>query len=195
MTASANMTAFKTNIGTGLVRPNQFQVSLNFPTFVADGVNRSLRGQFLCRATSLPGSTVAPIPVYYQGRAFNVAGERQFQPWTVTIYNEDFNLRDALVQWSHGINNIHNNSGFIMPRDYQVELFVSQLNRNGSVLKSVKMVNAFPIDISPIELDWENNAQIEMFQCTFVYDWYRETDINPDSSLAIDAGPIVTPLQ
>lgn len=186
MTTASNMNAFKQQIGTGLVRPNQFVVTLQFPNFVTDGRDQALRSQFLCRATSLPASTVAPIPVFYNGRAFNVAGEREFQPWTVAIYNEDFQLRNALLRWSNGINNINNNSGYIMPKDYQIGVTVSQLNRNGSVLKSVQLVNAFPVDVSAIELDWENNAQIEMFQTTFVYDWYHETDVNPDGNLISD---------
>jgi hypothetical protein len=182
MASTASMLGFKANIGTGLVRPNQFRVRLQFPAFVTDGVANSIRGEFLCRATSLPASTVAPIPVFYNGRAFNVAGEREFQPWTVAIYNEDFQLRNALIRWSNGINNITNNSGILTPRDYQINLIVEQLDRNGDILKQITIVNAFPVDISAIELDWENNAQIEMFQTTFVYDWYHDNNVNPDTT-------------
>lgn len=186
MTSSANMTAFKQQIGTGLVRPNQFKVTLDFPErLVTAGQYVSQRAEFLCRATSLPASTVAPIPVFYNGRAFNVAGEREFQPWTVAIYNEDFQIRDALIQWQHGINNINNNSGEIQPSQYQVDVSVTQLDRNGFPMKTVTMVNAFPVDISAIELDWENNAQIEMFQATFVYDWYHDSGVNPDQNARV----------
>ena len=182
MSSVANMQKFRSNIGNGLIRPNQFRCFINLPNFVASRSAAQNRIEFSCRAASLPGSTVAPIPVYYQGRAFNVAGERQFQPWTVTIYNEDFNIRDALVQWSHAFNNINDNSGIIQPAIYQSDLFVQQLDRNGENKKVIQMVHAFPIDISPIELDWENNAQVEMFQCTFVYDWFHDEAVNMDAS-------------
>lgn len=199
MASTQNMFNFKANIGSGLVRPNQFRCTVQIPEYIRNSANVSTQTTFMCRAASLPGSTVAPIPVYYRGRAFNVAGERQFQPWTVTIYNEDFNIRNALVAWSNAINNIGNNSGLIQPAKYQRSILVDQLDRgtingpnphgsnpDGNILKQIRMVHAFPVDISPIELDWENNAQVEMFQCTFVYDWYHDLDVNPDGA---DAGP------
>lgn len=180
MASTANMSKFKGNIGTGLVRPNQFICTLD----ILGNPDAAKNSQFLCRAASLPGSTVAPIPVYYRGRAFNVAGERQFQPWTVTIYNENFWLRDALVNWSNSINNISNNTGILAPKEYQKRITVQQLDRNEGVMKTIEMVSAFPVDISPIELDWENNAQVEMFQCTFVYDWYYDMGVNPEQNSA-----------
>ncbi len=176
------MLKFRSQIGSGLIRPNQFRVTLQFPTFIADGTNISVSSQFLCRATSLPASTVAPIPVYHRGRPINVAGEREFQPWSVAIYNEDFKLRNALLTWSHAINNIHNNTGLIRPADYKMIAIVEQLDRNDDVSKTVVLEGAFPVDISAIELDWENNNQVEMFQCTFVYDWFYEGDVSSNQT-------------
>jgi hypothetical protein len=54
---------------------------------------------------------------------------------------------------------------------------VTQLDRNGTELKTVRLVDAMPIDIGAIELDWENNNQVEVFQCTFVYNWFEDADI------------------
>jgi hypothetical protein len=50
------------------------------------------------------------------GRPINLGGEREFQPWTVQVYNENFLIRDALVRWSNGFNNIADNSGETSPR-------------------------------------------------------------------------------
>jgi hypothetical protein len=174
----SDMLKFRSQIGSGLIRPNQFKVTLQFPKFITGGKNLSKSAQFLCRATSLPASTVAPIPVYHRGRPINVAGEREFQPWSVAIYNEDFKLRNALLTWSHAINNIHNNTGLIRPADYKMIAIVEQLDRNDDIPKVVTLEGAFPVDISAIELDWENNAQVELFQCTFVYDWFYESDVS-----------------
>lgn len=177
----ATINDFKTKIGTGLIRPNQFIVTIQFPNIPGiDAGKAATESQFMCRAASLPSSTVAPIPVYYRGRAINVAGERQFQPWTVAIYNEDFSIRNSLVKWSNYINNINDNTGQIQPASYKMKVTVEQLDRNGTKIKGIFLEGAFPIEISAIELDWENNAQIEMFQCTFVYDWYHDSGVNPD---------------
>ena len=174
----ANISAFRASIQTGLVRNNQFRVDLNFPAFVQGSTASSALGQFHCKAASLPASNVAPVPVFYQGRSINVAGERDFQPWTIVVYNENFLIRDTFERWSNGINNISNNSGIIQPAVYTTDMRVKQLDRNGTILKEVTMINAFPIEISPIQLDWEANNQIEMFEVTLVYDYYVSSGVN-----------------
>ena len=110
--------------------------------------------------------------MFYRGRPVNFAGERTFQPWTITIYNEtSFNIRNAFEQWSHGIQNLNTTEGIVNPRDYQVDMAVHQLDRNGATVKSYKFVDAYPITISTIQLDYDN-PQIEMFDVTFVYNYW-----------------------
>lgn len=174
----ADIAAFRASVVNGLVRPNAFRVELSFPSFVTNGTTASILGQFHCKATQLPASVTNHIPVFYQGRPINVMGERQFEPWTVVIYNENFLVRDALVRWSNGINNIENNTGIIQPQLYQTDVTVKQLGRNGDVIKTVKLIDAMPIQVSPIELDFENNQQVEMFSCTFVYNYFTESGVN-----------------
>lgn len=173
-----NITGFKSSITSGLVRPNTFEVNLNFPAFVQGGTDATILGQFHCKAASLPESTVAPIPVYFQGRAVHVAGERSFQPWSVSVYNENFQIRDALERWMHGINDLGNNSGIIQPALYQTDMRVVQLDRNGTELKEVKLINAFPIQIDPVQLDFDATNAVEVFNVTFVYDWYESSSVN-----------------
>lgn len=174
----ADISGFRASVVNGLVRPNSFRVELDFPAFVTGGAAAVGLGTFHCKAAQLPASNVNPIPVFYQGRSINVAGERTFDPWTVVVYNENFLVRDALTRWSHGINNIDNNTGVIQPALYQKDLVVKQLSRNGDVLKSIKLIDAMPIQVSPIELDFENNAQVEIFTCTFVYNYFTESNVN-----------------
>lgn len=174
----ANVSAFKSTLKTGLVRPNTFRVDLTFPTFVGSGIEASALGQFHCKGATLPESTLAHIPVFFQGRAVNVMGEREFQPWTIAIYNEDFLIRDTFERWMHGINNLGDNTGIVAPSQYQADLFVSQLDRAGDVIKSYRIMNAMPIQISPITLDFEANNQVEVFEVTFAYDYYESSGIN-----------------
>ena len=173
-----NITGFRASLPNGLARPNTFEVNLNFPAFVRGGADATKLGQFHCKGASLPESIVNPIPVYFQGRPVHVAGERQFSPWTVTIYNENFVIRNALERWSHGMNDLGNNGGIVQPALYTTDLQVKQLDRNGVPMKTVKIVNAFPIAIGPIQLDFEATNQVEVFECTFQYDWYESSSIN-----------------
>ena len=95
----ANISDFKAQLTGGGARANQFRVELSFPSFVTLGAIAGVQAQFLCNAAQLPSSTIEPITVLYRGRPVNFAGERTFQPWTISVYNDtNFNIRNALEQ-------------------------------------------------------------------------------------------------
>ena len=76
-----------TLIGGG-ARPNLFQVDLT--SFPGSGDNGYSSDNFsiLCKAAQLPASNVASIDVPFRGRILKVAGDRTFEPWTITIIND-----------------------------------------------------------------------------------------------------------
>jgi len=169
----ANIADSKAQMIGGGARPNQFRVELSFPSYVTLGVVAGQRAQFLCKAAQLPASTIETLPVLYRGRPVNFAGERTFQPWTVTIYNDTtFGIRNALEQWQSGIQNYNTTNGRVNPTDYQVDLNVHQLDRNGAIIKSYKFVDAFPTTISAVGLDYEQQNAIEQFDVEFQYNFF-----------------------
>jgi hypothetical protein len=173
----ANIADFKAQMIGGGARPNQFRVELTFPSFVTLGVIAGQRAQFLCRAASLPASTIETISIPYRGRPVNFAGERSFQPWTVSIYNDTtFNIRNALEQWQSGIQQYNTTNGRTNPTDYQVDLSVHQLDRNGATIKSYKFTDAFPTNIGAITLDYEQQNAIEQFDVEFVYNFFTSNE-------------------
>ena len=169
----ANIADFKAQMIGGGARPNQFRVELSFPSYVTLGVVAGQRAQFLCKAAQLPASTIETLPVLFRGRPVNFAGERTFQPWTVTIYNDTtFGIRNALEQWQSGIQNYNTTNGRVNPTDYQVDLNVHQLDRNGAIIKSYKFVDAFPTTFSAVGLDYEQQNAIEQFDVEFQYNFF-----------------------
>jgi hypothetical protein len=168
---------FKGNLLGGGARANQFRVELTFPSFVAAGTLAGAKAQFLCRSASLPASTVNPIPVPFRGKQVKVAGERQYSDWSVQIYNDtDFLIRNAFEQWSNGIANHTQVGGLVTPAQYQSDMTVNQLDRNGLVLKSYKIVNAWPVNIGEIQLDYAQDGQIEEFPVQFTFDYWIALD-------------------
>ncbi len=169
----ANIADFKAQMLGGGARPNQFRVDLTFPSYVSLGPIAGARAQFLCKAAQLPASTIENIPVLYRGRPVNFAGERTFQPWTITVYNDtSFGIRNAMEQWQSGIQNYNATNGRVNPTDYQVDLQVHQLDRNGATIKSYTFVDAFPTAISAVALDYEQQNAIEQFDIEFTYNFF-----------------------
>ena len=169
----ANISDFKAQLIGGGARANQFRVELAFPTYVAAGPIVGIKSQFLCKAAQLPASTIENVPLQYRGRAVNIAGERTFAPWAITVYNDtDFAIRNAMENWSNGVQNLTSTNGRVNPRDYQVDLLVHQLDRNGAIVKTYKFVDAYPTEIGAIALDFDSANTIETFDVTFQYNYW-----------------------
>jgi hypothetical protein len=176
----ANISDFKAQLTGGGARANQFRVELAFPSFVPAGPVVGLKSQFLCKGAQLPASTLENIPLQYRGRAVNIAGERTFAPWTISVYNDtDFAIRNAMETWSNGIQSLQTTNGIVNPRDYQVDLMVHQLDRNGATVKTYRFIDAYPTEVGAIALDYDQANQIETFDITFTYNyWTSNTATN-----------------
>jgi hypothetical protein len=195
----ANIADFKAQMIGGGARPNQFRVELAFPSFVTLGIIAGQRAQFLCKAAQLPASTVENLPVLYRGRPVNFAGERTFQPWTISVYTDTtFNIRNAFEAWQNGIQNYSATTGRVNPRDYQVDLNVHQLDRNGGIIKSYRFVDAYPTAISAIGLDYEQQNAIEQFDVEFTYNYFTsastEGGVNINISVDTPIGSFPLPV-
>ena len=196
---------FKTKLINGGARPNLFLVRLNFPTTLntiadiepVDSSNViTERAEFLVKTAQLPASTIGTIDVPFRGRMLKVAGDRTFEPWSVTVVNDgQFGIRKAFETWSRGINALTENVSQLGFGDdnpgYCVDLEVFQLGRDGKtpnktptsmnaqgrdgmeVIRAYKFYDAWPSSLSAIDLSYESNDQIEEFTVEFQYNYYE----------------------
>ena len=162
---------FKSKLRGGGARPNLFKATLNFPAYAGGDVELS---SFLCKTAQLPVSEMALVNVPFRGRQLKIAGDRTFQNWTVTIINDtDFNVRDAMERWMNGINAHAANTGFSNPVDYEADLSVDQLDRNGDVLKTYNFRGCFPVNVGEIALSYETNDVVEEFTVEFAIQYWE----------------------
>lgn len=178
-----NVERFKSALTNGGARPNQFAVQLSFPTYVTGATLAVARAPFLVSVAELPGQTVNPAIVQYRGREVKFVGDRVYAPWTITVLNDaEMSIRTAMEQWMNGMEDYANKFGRLQPSEYQRDMQVFQLDRNGNALKSYNIINAFPVDLSPVALDFGANDQISSFTVTFQYQHFT-TSNNPLGSI------------
>jgi len=162
---------FKSKLRGGGARPNLLKATLNFPAYAGGDVELS---SFLCKTAALPVSEMALVTVPFRGRQLKIAGDRTFANWTVTIINDtDFSVRDAMERWMNGINAHQANTGLSNPVDYEADLSVDQLDRNGDVLKTYNFRGCFPTNVSEIALSYETNDVIEEFTVEFAIQYWE----------------------
>lgn len=162
---------FKSKLVGGGARANLFKATINFPAYAGGDVELT---SFLCKTAALPASNVAMIPVPFRGRQLKIAGDRVFEPWTITIINDvNSSIRDSFERWMNGINQHNNNTGLTNPTDYQADMVVEQLNKAGEVTKRYDFRGAFPTNISEIAVSYDAENAIEEFTVTLEYQYWE----------------------
>ena len=182
MSTAFNVDQFKAALVSGGARPNQFAVQLSFPTYVTGSANAVRRAPFLVSVAELPGQTINPAVVQYRGREVRFAGDRTYNPWTITVLNDaDMSIRNSMEQWMNGMDDLVTKIGRLNPVEYQRNLDVFQLDRNGRILKSYKIINAFPIDVSPVGLDFGANDVLSTFTVTWTFQHFTTSQSTGNS--------------
>ena len=200
--SSLPITDFRNRIG-DLARPNLFHIEMGFPDIatknpfiggepgsVADveqalAGNKGNNGQsnavtaglttVLAKAANIPASTVGVIDVPYRGRVLKIAGDRTFEPWTVTVLNDEgFALRSKFEAWSSRIQDMQENlQHFDDIQDYQKDAFVRQYDRQGNITRSYKFASIWPSNISAIDLAWDSNDTPEEYTVEFQVQYWE----------------------
>ena len=167
------ITDFKSKLSGGGARSNLFEVVLSFPDAAPADANVLDKSRFLVKSAAMPASTVTPLPVAFRGRTLNVAGDRTFETWTITIINDtDFSIRSAFENWMNTINKVSDNTGVTDPALYQADAFVYQLDRDGSTLRAYHFYDLFPTNISAIQLDYGTDG-IQEFTVEMQVLWWE----------------------
>ena len=200
--AIKTLSNFKNKLVTGGARPNLFEANIVFPESLTTAANFWKAGpqeafQFFCKATSMPASSIGVVDIPFRGRILKVAGDRTFEPWTVTVINEeDFAIRDSFEKWANAINNLVTGAGEQNPNNYMGSGEIRQLSRKASgkgfagaegetektqeVTKVYKVKDIWPSEISSIDLSYDSSDAIEEFTVTFQVEYITSIGVQSD---------------
>ena len=162
----ATIDQFKANlIGVG-PRNNRFEVFIP---------RTGTKIQFLCKTAALPGQTITPFELPYNGLSFKLAGDRTFEDWAVTIYNDtEFSARTAVEQWMQDIVPLADSTLASTGYEYMVDkATVTQLGRDDAVLATYEFFNMWPTTLGQIELDTEGGDALTTTDVTFAYSHFE----------------------
>ena len=199
------ITNFRDKLIGGGARPNMFEVNITLPEQIAPNGDISQDMRFLVKGAEIPAAVIGNIPVPFRGRVLPVAGDRTFDPWTVTIINDaSFDIRRVMEEWSNLINDLQFDVGDINPADYQTKAEVFQLSRQsqgsggqsagkgGEIIQTLRTYNfegIYPTEVSSIALDYGATDQVEEFQVTFNYlFWTTDLPGLPKGVESVSAG-------
>ena len=172
-----------------MARPNLFQVSIYLPKTqltplqpVNDALVTSTQEnegqgttsldeltQFMVKAASFPASTIGVVEVPFRGRQLKIAGDRTYEPWSVTVLNDEgFTIRQQMETWAQTIQEYKiNGSSAQNTGEYMGRAIVDQLSRDGEIIKQATLEGIWPSNISALDLDWGTNDTPEEYTVEF----------------------------
>jgi hypothetical protein len=146
----------------GGARPNRFKV------VVTGGGSSFTDLEFLCRSATQPASTLGEVAVPYQGRTYKIPGDRTFEDWTITVYNDnDHSVRKELEKWHDRMNKYEENTTTGSMASIMGNATVTQQDQNAGMLHEYQLEGIWPSEIGAIDLAWDNNDAIEEFTVTW----------------------------
>lgn len=173
----------KTTLGIG-ARPNLFNVAINFPAGITE--LKQIVGDkidILCKGAAIPSMTLGVIEVPFRGgRRVKIPGDRTWGDWTATFISDNGHLvRGAMVAWtdfikahdydSNSFRNLSVTGGATGDAPYYADILIKHLKQDGTVSRTYKLYDAFPTDVSAIDLSFDSTDTISEFTVTFQYHW------------------------
>lgn len=185
---------FIQNIGQG-VKPNMFSIDIQWPTGNLEGGVPSDASEkdlinVLCKSAALPASNLGVIEVPFRGRTVKIAGDRTFDTWTATFFNDkDMMIRSYFEAWLESMNTHEGNyaPNFIPNQTdgYMCDVKVKQLEKHGveggQILREYTLKHAFPTNVSQIDLAYDSNDQVEEFSVEFQYSYWLVNEPTTDN--------------
>ena len=165
--ASNSVNNFVNALKGGGARANQFRVE--FPAL--DGSSGLM--EFMARGAQIPAVTMGEVTVPYRGRQVFVPGDRTYDAWTITVFNDTgFTIRSALENWQNQIQDIGaSTTARLEGMSVYRSASVHHLGRNGELLRTYRLFNCWPTTVDAIDLAFDTNDAVEEFGVTFRFNY------------------------
>jgi hypothetical protein len=174
-----SISSFREQIG-AVARPNLWYCKL----FVATSDVAAARGQldtltFRCEKAEIPGRTIATLDDTGSGPALKMPYEVNYNDMEITVIcSTDMAERDYFEEWMNKIVYPGKNTRAGLVNYYSNfakgnSLELAQLGDQGEALITYVLYDVYPIQISPMNLSWEENNTYQRFNVTLNYRYYR----------------------
>ena len=151
-----------------LARPNRFTAAVTFPASLTKN-NTTLD----CETAELPGLTYATTEQKFGSNPIEKYPYHvQFNDINLTfIVREDMDIKKNMDNW---MNLISSNSGynFKYKKDYAGTITITQYSLKDSPIYQVKLIDAYPISVNQLDLDWSNEGYHKL-TVVFAYTYWE----------------------
>ena len=168
---------FKSSFTTDLARPNRFDVRIPVPlvlfgTPYVSSENLSYR----CEIAQLPGRTFETTERKTYGPIQKIPHLTSFTDIDLTfLVDDDMKQKYMFDSWLEQINPLNtNNYGY--RNEYSTTITINQYDVENKLSYSVDLLEAFPISVNQMDLDWSNDG-LHKLSVTFAFTKWKNNSL------------------
>jgi len=170
-----NVNDFKARIGGRLASPANFRVLFS-GAILKGGSDRMLA--LLCNSTQLPGRSLDTNEYTTHGPIRKYPYQNVYDDVTFSFYcEESMGVSELFHEWHSFICDNNTTNEFSYYEDYVSDMIIEQFDAAGNITRSVKLIDAYPVMVSPLDLSWSSQNEFLNLQVTFTFKYWREEPV------------------
>ena len=184
---AGSITNFISSFQNDLARPNRFDVNIPIPLTLIQYRNISQRLTFRCENANLPGRTISTTDQKIYNIVEKFPNQTTYQDMDMTfIVGGDMAEKQFFDAWLELINPT-TNFNFKYKGDYSTSITVNQYDINNNLTYTIELIDAYPIAVNQLDLDWSNDGYHKL-TVVFAYTYWKNNSLNNILQNALTAG-------
>lgn len=185
---SSNINNFISSFKTDAARPSRFDVSIPIPISMIPFLGTSKNLTYRCESAELPSRTFStaeqkfgssPVEKYPYFSNYNDTS-------MTFIVSDDMSEKIFFEYWMDYINPTYKYD-FRYKSDYTTTMKVNQYDVNGDLSYSINLIDAFPVSVNQLDLDWSHDGYHKLV-VTFAYSYWQNNSLEYIGSSLIQSG-------
>ena len=186
--AASNINNFKSSFKTDVARPSRFDISLPIPLTLIPYLSIARNLKFRCESTEFPSRTFATADQKFGATPIEKTPyHSQYNDITMTfVVSDNMDEKIFFEYWMEYINPTYL-FDFRYKSDYITTMQVNQYNIRGDLIYSINLIEAYPVSINQLDLDWSTDGYHKL-SVTFAYTYWVNNSIEQVGSSLIQSG-------
>jgi hypothetical protein len=164
--------AFRSSFTEGLAEPSRFKVIITPPAQLLPIMGPELLS-FRCEAAVLPGRNLSTTEMRIYGPTEKFPYQSAYDDVTLTfICTEHMEEKKFFDDWLNMINPL-NSWNFKYKKHYATDIEIRQYTFTDEVSYSISLIDAFPISVNDLQLEWSEMNGYHKLSVTFAYTYWE----------------------
>jgi hypothetical protein len=179
---------FKSSFKADVARPSRFDVNIPVPLVLVPYLNTSRNLTFRCEAAQLPSRTFTTTEQRFGSNPVQKTPyHSSYNDLELTfIVSDDMSEKIFFDAWMEYINPTYSYD-FNFKEEYTTTLVINQYDVMNKLSYSINLVDAYPISMNQLDLDWSSNENHKLI-VTFAYTHWQNNSIQALGSSLLQYG-------